>query len=255
MPYSAEIYYQAYQADDPARVPLVLIHGAGGEHLSWPSQLRRMAGYRVYAPDLPGHGKSKGHGLQRVSGYAEGLLNWLYKLELPKLFLCGHSMGGAIALWITIHHPEMLHGLVLISTGSQLPVNLSLIEDLASPQRFPAAVDNICRWSFSPGAESRIVEGVKKQMLKTRPSVLEADFRACDAYDLKGKLEKVSSPTLILVGEEDKMTPLRFSEELRDGINGSNFEVIRGAGHMLPLEKPGVVAELLRRFMDQVRAG
>jgi pimeloyl-ACP methyl ester carboxylesterase len=253
MPYSEQIYYQAYHADDLERTPLVLIHGAGGDHLSWPSELRRMAGCRVFAPDLPGHGKSKGPGLQRISGYAGEILSWLYKLELPKLFLGGHSMGGAIALWIAIHQPEMLHGLVLISTGSQLPVNLSLIDELAAPQGFPAAVDSICRWSFSPGADERIVDGVRKQMLNTRPSVLGADFRACDAFNLKEELGNVIPPTLVLVGDQDKMTPLRFSEELRDGIKTAQLAVIQGAGHMLPLEKPGDVAEQLERFMAGVR--
>jgi len=255
MPYSAELYFQAYQADDIHRVPLVLIHGAGGDHLSWPSQLRRMAGYRVYAPDLPGHGKSKTSGRQRIPAYRDTILDWLLTLELPRFFLIGHSMGGAIALSLALKHPELLHGLALLSSGTHLPVNLSLIEDLASPQAFPAAVENICRWSFSRGANSQVVEGVRKAMLQSRPSVLTADFRACDAFDLSGELGKVRVPTLVLVGEEDKMTPIRFSEELRDGIPGSELEVFTGAGHMLPLEKPEEVAEKIRAFLKRVLEG
>ena len=78
MPYQADMYYQAYHADDPIRKPLVLIHGAGGDYLSWPAQIRRLAGYRVYTPDLPGHGKSRGHGLQRISAYGERILDWSF---------------------------------------------------------------------------------------------------------------------------------------------------------------------------------
>ena len=131
-----------------ARKTLILIHGAGGDHLSWPTQLRRLSGYRVYTPDLPGHGKSKGHGLQRISAYGEVVLEWMRKLELPKVVLGGHSMGGAIALWMAINHPELIHGMVLMSTGARLPVNLSLIEELATQVGFPTAVDKIMQLVF-----------------------------------------------------------------------------------------------------------
>jgi len=252
MPYQADLYYQAYHANDRARKPLVLIHGAGGDHLSWPSQIRRFSGYRVYTPDLPGHGKSRGHGLQRIPAYGERINNWLNELEFPDIFLGGHSMGGAIALWTAIHHPERVKGLILIGSGASLPVNLSLIEELASPQGFPTAVDNICRWSFSPKTESRLIDEVRKQMLKNRPTVLGGDFRACDAYDLSEQLDQVKAPTLILVGEEDKMTPMRFAEGLREGIRDAELQVIPGAGHMAPLEQPGKTADLIREFLEKV---
>jgi len=252
MPYLTDLYYQAYQADDPSRKTLILIHGAGGDHLSWPTQLRRLSGYRVYAPDLPGHGKSGGHGLQRIHAYGETVLEWIRALKLPKVILTGHSMGGAISLWLAINHPELIHGLVLMSTGATLPVNLSLIEELATQIGFPTAVDNIMRWSFSSKIEPALVENVKKNMLKMRPSVVAGDFRACDRFDIKGELDQVQIPTLIMVGDEDKMTPIRFSEELAKEINNPYLEVIQGAGHMLPLEQPEMVAKKVRGFMDRV---
>lgn len=252
MPYSTDLYYQAYQADDKRRQPVVLIHGTGGDHLSWPTQLRRLPGYRVYAPDLPGHGKSKGHSLQRIDKFGELILNWANTLGFTKFFLCGHSMGGAISLWLAIHYPDLVQGLILMGTGATLPVNLSLIEELANPKGISTAVDNICQWSFSPKADPRLIESVKKQMLKSRPTVLSSDFRACDAYDLSEKLDQVQTPTLILVGEEDKMTPLRFSEELKKGIKGATLEVLAGAGHMVVLEKPKAVAERVLSFLEKV---
>jgi pimeloyl-ACP methyl ester carboxylesterase len=82
-------------------------------------------------------------------------------------------------------------------------------------------------------------------MLKLRPSVLEADFRACDAFDFSKKLPEVQVPTLVMVGQEDKMTPVRFSEQLVEDIPDAALRIIPEAGHMLPLEKPRVVAEAL----------
>lgn len=255
MPYLSEVYFQSYQADDPNRKALVLIHGAGGNHLSWPSQLRRLSGYRVYSPDLPGHGKSKGHGLQGIESYGKVTAAWIQGLELPKIFLAGHSMGGAIALWVALKHPELVRGLILISSGARLPVNLSLIEEMATQVGFPTAVDKITSWSFSSRIEPALVENVKKQMLKTRPSVLAGDFRACDSFDLSGQLGEITVPTLVLVGNEDRMTPERFSEGLAAGIPGAELEVISGAGHMLPLEKPVETAKRVRGFLERVLEG
>jgi pimeloyl-ACP methyl ester carboxylesterase len=252
MPYLSDLYFQAYQADDPERKTLILIHGAGGDHLSWPTQLRRLSGYRVFAPDLPGHGKSRGHGLQRIADYGEVILGWIQALQLPKVILGGHSMGGAIALWLAINHPDTLSGLVLISTGAVLPVNLSLIEELATQVGFPTAIDKIMTWSFSSRIEPALAENVKKQMLKLRPSVLAGDFRACDLVDQIQDLGKVMVPTLVLVGDEDKMTPIRFSEQLKEGIDNVEMIVIKGSGHMLPLELPEETARNVRGFMDRV---
>ncbi len=252
MPYLTDLYYQAYQAQDSSRKTLILIHGAGGDHLSWPTQLRRLSGYQVFTLDLPGHGKSRGHGLQRIPAYGETVLEWIRALRLPKVILAGHSMGGAIALWLAINHPELLHGLVLLSTGATLPVNLSLIEELATQIGFPTAVDNIMRWSFSSKIEPALVENIKKQMLKIRPSVVAGDFRACDRFDIRTELDRVEMPTKILVGDEDKMTPLRYSEELAGGIKGSELEIVRSSGHMVAIEQPEVVTNKVRGFMDQV---
>ena len=251
MPYLSDLYYQAYQAEDIQRAPLVLIHGAGGDHLSWPPGLRRLTGYRVYAPDLPGHGKSTGHGLQRVEAFGKILGTWILEMEFPRVFLCGHSMGGAIALQLAIEHPDMVQGLVLIGSGASLPVNLSLIEDAASTNGYITAIEKICRWSFHPDTNPKLVQSVKDQMLKSRPTVLGADFRACDAYDLSDQLDRVQAPTLILVGEDDKMTPLRLSKELASGIKNAKLEVIPDSGHMVVLEKPKWVGQRIKGFLDQ----
>jgi pimeloyl-ACP methyl ester carboxylesterase len=161
-------------------------------------------------------------------------------------------MGGAIAQWIAVNHPDRVQGLILIGTGARLPVNLTLIEDLADANVYAATVDNICRWSFSIHTDPRIVKSIKEKMLKTRPSVMQGDFRACDAFDLRAQLDQIQVPTLIVVGEMDKMTPLRFSEELEAGIQDAELIILPQTGHMLPVEKPQSLVELVRTFMKKV---
>jgi pimeloyl-ACP methyl ester carboxylesterase len=145
-----------------------------------------------------------------------------------------------------------VRGLILIGTGARLPVNLTLIEDLSDASVYEAMVDNICRWSFSIHADPSMVNHVRKQLLSTRPSVLQGDFRACDAFDLVDQLDQVQAPTLILVGDLDKMTPLRFSEELAEGIQGSELIIVQQTGHMLPLEKPQETADWVRTFLEKI---
>jgi pimeloyl-ACP methyl ester carboxylesterase len=88
MPFAVKIYYQIHQ--DAADLPLVLLHGAGGNHLSWPPELRRLAGFRVYALDLPGHGKSPGRGQQSIEAYLIALRDWMQAVELHRAVFIGH---------------------------------------------------------------------------------------------------------------------------------------------------------------------
>src|SRR4030042_5961268 len=95
MPIPGGLYYFAYPGEKP---PVVLIHGAGGTHLYWPAEIRRLPGYRGFAPDLPGHGKSGGQGFQQIEAYCSKLISFLDELEIHRLVMVGHSMGSAIAL-------------------------------------------------------------------------------------------------------------------------------------------------------------
>src|SRR4030042_2520041 len=107
MPNAAGIYYHAYEgAGGGKHPPVVLIHGAGGHHLYWPSQIRRMPGLRVYALDLPGHGKSEGRGEQSIALYAESILGWLLAVDIHRAIFVGSSMGRAIALHLALAHPQ-----------------------------------------------------------------------------------------------------------------------------------------------------
>lgn len=256
MPIAADLYYHAFEGGDLEQFPLVLIHGAGGNHLSWPAEIRRLPGQRVYAPDLPGHGRSGGHGQQTIQAYADSLLGWLDAMGLHRAIFIGHSMGGAIALTLALNNPERTAGLGLVASGARLPVNVGILNDLTSPTTFIKATQQILEWSFSPLADPRLVELAGQRMAETRPSVLHGDLLACTAFDVSERLGEIEVPALVVCGNDDRMTPLRFSQFLGGAIPGAVLEIIPRAGHMVMLEQPQAVAAALsmipERFLARV---
>ncbi len=254
MPISANIYYHYYEGSKPGyRPPVVLIHGASGNHLYWPAEIRRLPGFRVFAPDLPGHGKSGGRGFQSVENYVEPLVGWLDELGIYRIVVVGHSMGSAIALMIALKYPERLEGQILIGGGARLKVAPKLLEFAESPTTWRNAVHLIVDWSFSAQAPVRLKELAEKRMEEGRASVLLGDLQACSAFDFTEQIDQVKTPTLILCGAEDRMTPIRNSEYLAEKLPDAKLERISGAGHMVQLEQPETVASKILEFLTGIQ--
>lgn len=229
--------------------PLVLIHGAGGSRLHWAPTTRRLSGRSVYAIDLPGHGRSPGDGPESIEEYVEGLSSWLHQTGLHRPVLVGHSMGGAIALSAALELPETLAGLVLVGTSDHLPVNPTLLGMLTKDETYREAVDLIISWSFSPSADPRMLELTRKRMLEIPRQVLFSDLRACERFDVQGRLGEIRLPTLVICGADDRMTPERNVRRLTHGIPDSRFTLIQGAGHMAMLEQPAALDEAIQDFL------
>ena len=248
------LFYQAYHPDDRERIPVVLVHGAGGSRLHWPGELRRLEGCRVFTVDLPGHGRSGGTGRAEISAYGEALLNWAQSLELPPAVWIGHSMGGAISLWTAVHHPERVRALVLIGTGGHLPVNPRLLEMLADPAQVPAALQKIIHWSFGRETDPEIIQQSREKLKEVPQPVLLSDFRACSRYDLRSRLGEIRAPALILVGGADEMTPPALSKELKARLSKARLEVIPEAGHMVMLEKSAALGRQVELFLKRLES-
>jgi pimeloyl-ACP methyl ester carboxylesterase len=227
---------------------LVCIHGAGGSHQHWGPQLQGLADTaRVLAPSLPGHGRSPGTGCVSIADYSAVLLAFLAALELERVVLAGHSMGGAIALQIALTAPERVAGLVLASTGARLPVNPAF---LAGLEHDPAAtVQSIVAHVYGPDAPANLRAADEAGFLQAAPRVFRQDLLACNAFDVRGQLADIACPTLVLCGEEDRMTPPKFSHLLHEQISGSEVVMIPAAGHMAQVEQPAAVNAALRGWL------
>lgn len=253
MPVSGNLYYSIHQETGAEYPPVVLIHGAGGMHLYWPPEVRRLRGHTVYALDLPGHGKSDTRdGQQTTSDYARYLVHWLDSLHLRRAVIVGHSMGSAIALELALYHPEYVVGLILLGAGARLRVHPQLMTFAADPTTFYKTADLLVEWSFSPCAPQRLVELAASRMEEVRQSVLYGDLLACSRFDVMDRLAGIQQPTLVICGADDQMTPVRYAQYLATSIPDAQLCVIPGAGHMVMLEQPQLVAENMLMFLKDI---
>jgi len=228
---------------------LLFIHGAAGNASIWDFQADYFKGkHRVYRLDLPGHGKSSSNAESEISAYAQ----WV-RLASERLFpssvfaLIGHSMGGAIALELAAGSLNGLQALVLVGTGARLgvtPIIFTMLRE--NPDDFFHTID---RTAFSdrtsPQIRDRFIAVARACPLPT----VSKDFKACDRFNTCENLHKIKVPTLILCGEQDLLTPVKYSKYLHEGIFNSSLTIIPEAGHMVMSEQPELLNRAIETFL------
>lgn len=254
MPEAAGLSYE-YHGGEAAITgwpPLVLIHGAGGTRLYWPPGLRRLQGCAVYTPDLPGHGASPGPGQSTIDGYCQVVEAWMEALELPPAVVVGHSMGGAVAQALALDASARVAGLVLIATGARLRVHPMLLEATQREGLAAEALSTLLSAWYSDRVSASIRQRAVRSLSGVDPAVLHGDFQACDRFDVMERLGDLRVPALVLVGEEDQMTPVKYARFLAEHLPAARLEVIPAAGHMVMLEQPAAVEKALADWLEAV---
>ncbi len=245
------LHYQLHRgAPQPGGPPLVLVHGAGGNLMHWPGELRRLPGQPVYALDLPGHGKSGGSGRSEIGAYAEVVRGFADALGLSPFVLAGHSMGGAIAQEFALRYPTRLAGLILVGTGAKLRVAPQILAGILDD--FPGTTALLAQWTHGEHVDPNLLRLYVRRLREVAPQVIHDDFAACDAFDRRADISRIAAPSLILCGDADRMTPVKYSQYLHEQIAGSQSVVVPGAGHMVMLEQPAAVTAAIVGFLNSL---
>jgi pimeloyl-ACP methyl ester carboxylesterase len=231
------------------RETVLFIHGAGGGQYTWSYQKGFLE--KQFNPiiiELPGHGESEGEGEEEIGRYAEHVLAFLKAMDLQKVFLVGHSMGGVIVQILALTQAEVIKGIVLVGTGARLKVLPVILNGIKN--NFEETVRMINQFAYSRKAPSDLIEKGVSMMLQCQPEVLYGDFLACDRFDLINEVEKIVLPTLLLCGDDDQLTPVKYSQFLHSRIKGSKLEILPNAGHMVMMEAPQAFNEKIREFIS-----
>jgi pimeloyl-ACP methyl ester carboxylesterase len=240
-----EIYYKDYRQEKDTS-PLLLIHGAGGIYLDWPVQLRKTA----MVLDLKGHGRSPRPARNRIEDYAADVAALIETLGLENFVVAGHSMGGAIVLSLALDYPKFFQALVLVGSSASFNVNPELIEGLGTNPKETAKL--IVKWEWTKAIPETIREQSLKRLLETPADVIQGDYIACNAFDVRERLAEIKMPTLVLLGTEDRMIPPEETRRLAEGIPKAKLETIEAGSHMFHIEQGDLVAEKIRAWIDSI---
>lgn len=247
--------------DDVGSGPVVvLLHGYPFNRSLWRDQMAVLQqNYRVIVPDLRGHGGSAilpgPSTMELMAGDIAGLLD---NLNIAQATIGGLSMGGYVALAFYRLFPARVHSLILAATrapgdNDEAKRNREVQAKKARLEGMEGIADALLPKLLTADTVTKrpeIVKHLRGMMASTNPEGAAAALEGMAIrQDQTSFLSQIAVPTLILVGSEDAITPPADAELMHREIAGSRLEIIKGAGHVVNLEKPEAVNAAVAKFL------
>ena len=242
---------------------IVLMHGFPHDRSLWHAQVAAhdtvFPGTRLLIPDLPGFGRSTTLADADMDGYADVIAAMLDQAGVERAVLAGLSMGGYIAFSFWRRHAARVRALMLIDTKAPPDTDAAREkrrELIATVERDGVGAIVTTLTAQQLGATTRetdpaLVARVGVMLRRSPVSGVTAAIRALmKRVDSTPTLETITVPTLVLVGEEDTVTPVSEAIAMQSAIRGSRLVIIPGAGHLSPLEQPAAVNAAIAEFLD-----
>jgi 3-oxoadipate enol-lactonase/4-carboxymuconolactone decarboxylase len=220
-------------------VTLVLVHSAGATPAIWDSVRRHLAGIPVLTPMLPGR-DGAGEPAPDVDAHAAAVLRAMDDAGVSRATIGGHSLGGAVALWLAIHARDRVAGIGVANAGARMKVHPQMLAAL--PDGLDGMSELIATSNFPPGAPQEWIDQRRIAYEHVGGETLLADLTACDRFDVLDRLWEIRCRTQIMAGSEDALSPPKHARTMAERISAARIIVYPGAGHMLPIERPAEVA-------------
>lgn len=247
------------RGDGPA---LLLVHGFPLDRTLWDHQVATLARWRRIAPDLRGAGASDAPDAgYSMAAYADDLAKLLDRLRVDRAVVAGLSMGGYVAFEMWRRHRERVMGLILLDTRAEADnaearrgrdEMIALARGRGSAAIAERMVPRLLGRSTQQ-AQPQLVEQVRGVVLGTPVDGLVGALTAMrDRSDSASLLPSIDVPTLVVVGEEDVLTPPALSRAMAAAIPAAGVTAIPGAGHLAPLEAPTAVSRVIAQFLEAV---
>jgi 3-oxoadipate enol-lactonase len=236
--------------------PIVFLHGVGSDKSAWAPQLAHFGkSRRALAFDYPGYGESDPAPDATRDDFAATILAAMDTLSVGKAHFCGLSLGGVIAIALHAAATPRCASLILADSFASHPNGEAI---------FDRSLDASRTIGMRPLAEARAGallgkaagEAIHREVIETMAGIDPAAYvvgaRAVWLADQRERARAIGVPTLVLVGDEDVITPPALSEELAALVPGAILESIPGAGHLANLEQPAAFNAIIDRFLAKI---
>ena len=246
-----------YRFDGPEDAPVLILGPSLGTtwHM-WDRQVPDLVKqWRIFRFDLPGHGGAPAYPAGSVRDLTDRLLATLDQFGVQRFGYAGCALGGAVGMELALRHPERLASLALIAASPRFGTADEFRQRgviVRTNGLDPIARTSPERW-FTSGfaaAQPAITEWAVQMVRTTDPGCYIAACEALAAFDVRADLARVGVPTLVLVGSDDQVTGPAEARTLVAGIPDARLAVVPGASHLVPVEQPAAVTDLLVRHFS-----
>jgi 3-oxoadipate enol-lactonase len=240
---------------DSEAIPILFLHGVGSDRSVWHPQLTHfVARRRAIALDYPGYGDNGLLPNATRDDFAKAAIEALDFLEIDRAHICGLSLGGVVA--IAIHHlaPERCASLILADSFAVHPDGTAIHQrsvDASRSMTMRALAEARASMLLGAGASDAIRDEVIETMGHIDPEAYRLGAAAVWLADQRDRATAIDVPTLVMVGDEDRITPPALSKELASLIPGAHLTTIPGAGHLANLEQPDAFNRALDQFLSE----
>jgi len=221
--------------------PILILHGwgrSGNEWIPMANELSVRNGRKVYVIDLPGFGGSSLPRVSSIVDYSKLVADFLVYLDLDKVVILGHSLGGRVGIVLGAMHPNLVERLILIDPAGVKPKSLKRV--------LLQVIAKIFAW-VPPTIRTKIIANMMDEDYRSSPA-LATLYRSVVGKDLRIYLPSITCPTTVVWGEHDPILPLALTKIYQKKLSDNKIRVVWGAGHDPHLSHP----RQLDRILEEV---